>query len=459
MKLLSIFLLVLFGSLGSAFGGTIIINTGVWGDAGNTASYDIETGILSDNILPHDQDAFVRTDGASLFIIESEKSAIIKCDPSAVSADNVIYHYSVGEGTYPYDMVFFESKAYVIMNVSNTIQVVNPNAENEEAFKISEIDISQWSDGDGFPDAAMGFVYDGIVFVVLQRVEKGYPLSNYGDSVIIKIDPSTDEIVDLDPDTDGIQGVKLILKNPQESSLVGSKLYLGCTSYGVEAGGVMIIDLSDLTGTQTVLFNEDSLDDETIFDINVFSDDFGLVCTLNDSWYAGVPRVFNPQDGTIGDELPVPDSGGGIAMSDGRLFIGVRDENNPGLYIVDMDNMTVVDIKPTELQPYSIIYIDKDISTLVSDTEDIPESFSIEAVYPNPFNNSATINFRLERPNDVCVDIYNTVGQRVATLMNSFFTPGSHSIVWNAGSMASGMYYIQFSDGISVKSKKVTLIK
>ena len=194
--------------------------------------------------------------------------------------------------------------------------------------------------------------------------------------------------------------------------------------------------------------------------MEVFSPDYGLVSTFNENWYAGVPRVFNPQDGTLGVPLPVPDSGGGIAMADGKLYIGVRDINNPGLYIVDATtNMPVGNVHPTSLQPYSLLYFEETPATEVTKSEKIPEALAVEAVYPNPFNPVTTITFSLGLDNTVTVDVFNIAGQKVDTLLNSFMIAGTHSIFWNAAHLTSGVYHIRVSDGISSQTAKVTLVK
>ena len=208
---------------------------------GNTAVYDTETGAFSDNVLPHYQDAYVKTDGTYLYIIEARGADnIIKYEPSNIGEGKEIYQYSVGENTNPNDIVFVDSKAYVILYDSDKILIINPDAQNEATFKIGEIDISKWADSDGSPDAHMAFVYDDMVYVVLQM----YDLTSgtCGTPVLIKIDPVTDTIVDMDETVEGVQGVELIVKNPQSGFLLNSTLYIGGTTYGKSDEGVMKID-------------------------------------------------------------------------------------------------------------------------------------------------------------------------------------------------------------------------
>ncbi|MBT4483274.1 MAG: hypothetical protein HOC71_06315, partial [Candidatus Latescibacteria bacterium] len=198
MKKSWLILMIFLCSINPASGGQIVITTSDY-SSGNTASYNIETGTMTNELLPHHQDTNVKTDGTFLYILEGYgKNSIIKVDPSPISVNNVIYNYSLsgdGSETNPQNMVFLDSKAYILLGDSDKIWVVNQNAANEASFKIGEIDISQWSDSDGSPDAALGFVYDGMVYVVLQGVIKSWP-SIYETARIIKIDPSTDTRVE-----------------------------------------------------------------------------------------------------------------------------------------------------------------------------------------------------------------------------------------------------------------------
>ena len=338
----------------SSASGKIVMVTSDYA-TGNTAVYDISSGTFSDNVLPLYQDARVKTDGKYLYIIEGfGADAFSKYDPLSIAEGNEIYQYSVGANSNPHDIVFFESKAYVILYGSDKIWVVDPDAVDEKSFKIGEIDISQWADDDGSPEAHLGFVYEGMIYVVLQR----YNINTWvaGTPVLIKIDPATDAIVDMDEETDGVQGVDLIVKNINIGSILGSELYLGGTTYGASEEGVMTIDLENPINSQRKIISESSVEGN-IAGAEVFNAGLGLVYIYDENWNI-IPRIFDPATGTLGNKLPVPDAGGGVTMVNGYLYVGSREFSNPGMYIVDPDNNSIVgDIYPTELPPYSIIYI------------------------------------------------------------------------------------------------------
>ena len=94
----------------------------------------------------------------------------------------------------------------------------------------------------------------------------------------------------------------------------------------------------------------------------------------------------------------------------------------------------------------------------------LPQEPLLDVNYPNPFNPSTAIPFALPAGQEVDLDIYNMLGQRVRTLMTGYLDPGFHTIVWNgrddAGrSVAAGLYISQLrADGFR-QTRKMTLLK
>jgi flagellar hook assembly protein FlgD len=78
-----------------------------------------------------------------------------------------------------------------------------------------------------------------------------------------------------------------------------------------------------------------------------------------------------------------------------------------------------------------------------------PAGPGLDRNYPNPFNPTTTITYRLANPGRVSLKVYDQTGREVATLADGTERSGDHAITWNASGMASGMYYCRFvtSDG------------
>ncbi len=88
-----------------------------------------------------------------------------------------------------------------------------------------------------------------------------------------------------------------------------------------------------------------------------------------------------------------------------------------------------------------------------------PQKFSLEQNFPNPFNPTTVIPFELKEAGMVKLTIYNMVGQKVATLVSSRMSAGSHTITFDASKISSGVYFYQLRSGNNVVTRKMTLIK
>ncbi|HSD65034.1 MAG TPA: T9SS type A sorting domain-containing protein, partial [Ignavibacteriaceae bacterium] len=74
-----------------------------------------------------------------------------------------------------------------------------------------------------------------------------------------------------------------------------------------------------------------------------------------------------------------------------------------------------------------------------------PDEFTLEQNYPNPFNPSTLINFGLSKNENVTLNIYNVLGQKIETLINGNYSAGHHSVVFDAGAkgLSSGTYFYE----------------
>ena len=89
----------------------------------------------------------------------------------------------------------------------------------------------------------------------------------------------------------------------------------------------------------------------------------------------------------------------------------------------------------------------------------MPESFSLDRAYPNPFNPVTTLSFALPVTSNVLLEVYDINGRLINELINYNMDAGYHSVVWNADSQASGVYFVKMLAGDYVSSQKLMLIK
>jgi len=104
------------------------------------------------------------------------------------------------------------------------------------------------------------------------------------------------------------------------------------------------------------------------------------------------------------------------------------------------------------------LYIWESVTSL-NEQKMILSDFKLCQNYPNPFNPSTTIEFDLPIASDVMIDVYNTAGQKVQTLMNKRMTAGNYEIEFNAANLSSGVYFYRIQAGEFQDMKKMILIK
>jgi len=88
-----------------------------------------------------------------------------------------------------------------------------------------------------------------------------------------------------------------------------------------------------------------------------------------------------------------------------------------------------------------------------------PSNYSLNEIYPNPFNPSTEINFSNEFFGIISIKVYDLQGKLVSVLSDKYFQPGKHSIVWDAQNFSSGSYIIRMQSSNFESSQLVTLIK
>lgn len=93
------------------------------------------------------------------------------------------------------------------------------------------------------------------------------------------------------------------------------------------------------------------------------------------------------------------------------------------------------------------------------ESSSMPDAFVLDQNYPNPFNPQTTIAFEIPRAARVQINVFNSVGQRVAEVVDQNFSAGAHQVLFNAQGLASGVYtYIMVADGNQLL-RRMTVLK
>mgnify|MGYP001555344761 CR=1 FL=1 len=100
------------------------------------------------------------------------------------------------------------------------------------------------------------------------------------------------------------------------------------------------------------------------------------------------------------------------------------------------------------------------VGTSIEDVDQLPNTFKLNQNYPNPFNPTTTISFELPVTSNVRLTVYNTIGQRVATLVNGKpMSAGVHAVGFNAQGLSSGLYIYRLEAGNYSQVRSMMLVK
>jgi arabinogalactan endo-1,4-beta-galactosidase len=121
----------------------------------------------------------------------------------------------------------------------------------------------------------------------------------------------------------------------------------------------------------------------------------------------------------------------------------------------DWENLTFFDFNGNLLSSISAF---DDFSTIKED-KNIITGFSLNQNFPNPFNPTTEIVYRLPVQSFVILKVFDMLGRKVNTLVNEDLAVGVHSTIFNAGNLTSGIYIYQLQAGSYIATKKLLLLK
>jgi len=109
----------------------------------------------------------------------------------------------------------------------------------------------------------------------------------------------------------------------------------------------------------------------------------------------------------------------------------------------------------------NIVFIVDGTVGVAGEAAEVPQEFALQQNYPNPFNPTTTITVAVAEESRITVDVYNILGEKVATLLNDQLAPGYHQVRFDAGRVASGLYVYRMSvnGGQRSFSRKMMVLK
>ena len=97
-------------------------------------------------------------------------------------------------------------------------------------------------------------------------------------------------------------------------------------------------------------------------------------------------------------------------------------------------------------------------TNIITRVHNIQQSI-VHNCYPNPFNNITTIEYYLPQNSQVCVNVYDMIGNLIKTPVNGFKQEGYNKIEFSASGIKPGIYYYQIITGKMSVTGKMIIIK
>jgi hypothetical protein len=90
-----------------------------------------------------------------------------------------------------------------------------------------------------------------------------------------------------------------------------------------------------------------------------------------------------------------------------------------------------------------------------------PLNFALEQNYPNPFNPSTRISYTIPKDNMVSLKIFNTLGQKIAEVVNEYQKAGNYSVNLSTENLnlSSGIYFYKLETGKYSQTKKMVILQ
>ena len=304
-------------------------------------------------------DAVLRYANGKVYIINRlNRDSILVLDPSLAFLPQ--QEFSVEQGSNPQDIAYINSsKAYISLYNRKYIIVVNPSS----GVILNRIDLSAYSETsssgstgiDGFPEMSRMALYNSILYLQLQRLDRNHP-SGFPypgeDSYLLRIDTVTDQILGI---------IKTPARNPfgkMQIFNIGQDPHLivclpGKLGYLSELdGGIGAYNLVKGEFRESFLLLESEVGGDML-DMILKSETDGYAFVLDKGFNKTVVR-FNPSTGkktsTIATYTSSAGNISGMALSSsGKLFLGDSGFTNPGVSVYDTNQNPPVLLTPTPL--------------------------------------------------------------------------------------------------------------
>lgn len=326
-------------------------------NSGNLSSLDLQTQVATRDHLPIHSDAVVRVYRDAVYVLNrlGQDNVIVL---NSENLQTPLTQYSTGNGSNPHDLAFVsEDKAYISRYERTQLLVVNPVTGDS----LGAVDLSGFADADGLPEMSQLALHGNRLFVACQRLDRDNGWVPTDVSIIAVIDVATDQVVDVDENAAGVQGIAMAGKNPAGAVQRGGKWLLSTvnTFADLTDGGIEMIDLANLR-SEGIVLGEMALGGN-LSSLTMVSDSEGYV-VVTDANFANAVKRFDLATQSVSDLEGL--SGGfvpGLGAFGNRLYVldqGSSTDPESGIKIFDVNtDQLVAGPISTGLPPSSIAFV------------------------------------------------------------------------------------------------------
>jgi len=423
---------------------------------------------VDQNLASVHSDAVAREYGGLIYVVNRlYQDNIQVIDPDQGFA--TIRQFSVGPGSNPQDIAFVSpTRAYVSRYEEVSLYEVDPTTG-----AVSDvIDLSALADADGIPEMAQMAVSGDRLFVAIQRLDRDYYWLPSPPSYLAVIDTGSNELVDVDPVSPGMQGIVLAATNPSteilEDPATGALCVGEAAKWGLLDGAIEAIDPEALISLGLVSTEAQLGGEVNDFTLPVGGTAHAVVSVSAPSWEAFCVSF----DWATGDKIQDVWRPGGfnvtdIEVHDGarELFLSDRTYANPGVRVFDAAHGQQLTSSPLDvgLPPHDLLVVGDEVVGVPEGGDARGPELEL-TTWPNPCLVSTAIEFALPVPGRCRVAVYDSSGRLVREICDGPRDAGRSRVLWDGTGpggrrVASGVYFVRLSSQGRSRMAKLLVLK
>jgi hypothetical protein len=463
-ELVSVLLALALGLSTRAFAQDLFCTTTTFESTGSTSTMLLDAPYTTSNDLyTIHGDAVARRNANTIFVINRYLADnVLVLDAGAGYA--VVDQYSTGLDSNPQDLeVVRPGRAYVTRLEETTLWVVEPL----HGTLLTTIDLAPFADADGIPEMSQVAAVGDFAFVSLQRLDRLQTnLPPAGGSCLVVIDTRTDQPVDANVGTAGIDPILLPAQNPSGDLWYDrnlNRLLVICSGEFPQLDGGLAV-VNPFTRQSEGLLTSEAQLGGNLQAARLASSELGWAIVSNSSFQTLLLRF----DLTSGAPIDTVLSSSGFDLSDleisqqGKVYVSDRNAQNPGIRIYDaFTGAALAGPIGVGLPPFDLVLRDGAPEGPLTDAPPARGTTRLFA-WPNPFNPRVNLELRaaIGRPQ---LSIFDARGRLVTKLRPSGGDSERLLYHWDgrdaAGKgMASGIYWARPA-GQSSSALKLSLVR